>query len=257
MNNQQAVIRVENLCKGFDKGKCPVLDNISFSILPGETMAVIGPSGCGKTTLLYVLSGLLDPSSGIIKFHGRDKGRPGSDSAFILQDFGLFPWKTVEKNVSLGLEVKGTPAKLRKSITASLLKELGLDTMALRYPVEISGGQKQRVAIARALATEPDILLMDEPFSSLDAITREKLQNTILDTWQRRNLTYILVTHSVEEAVFLGKRIMVLSDRPAHISKIIANPGFGDYAYRTSHACFDKVREVRKSIQINISDVES
>jgi len=257
MNNQQAVIRVENLCKGFDKGKCPVLDNISFSILPGETMAVIGRSGCGKTTLLYVLSSLLEPSSGIIKFHGRDKDRPGSDSAFILQDFGLFPWKTVEKNVSLGLEVNGTPAKLRKSITASLLKELGLDILAFRYPVEISGGQKQRVAIARALATEPDILLMDEPFSSLDAITREKLQNTILDTWQRRNLTYILVTHSVEEAVFLGKRIMVLSDRPAHIRKMIANPGFGDYDYRTSNAYFDKVREVRKSIQIDISDVDA
>lgn len=243
------MIRVQGISKRFEPDEADVLDGISFSLSRGETLSIIGPSGCGKTTLLYILAGLLHPSEGTV---GKGEGG-GQDedvrTAFILQDYGLFPWKTVWENVALGPKLKGQTQKECREITTVLLDELGLDTLSDRYPVQLSGGQKQRVAIARALALDPSILLMDEPFSSLDAITRERLQDTLLHTWQDRHLTYILVTHSVEEAVFLGRDIMVLTDRPARVKGMIENPGFGETGFRMNHAFFEKVNEVRRAMR--------
>lgn len=240
-----AAISVQNLSKRFDAEGGMVLDNISFSLDTGETLSVIGPSGCGKTTLLYILSGLQRASAGSVRIHGKNsEGRTGR-CAFILQDFGLFPWKSVYENVALGMRLQQAAADVVAHRVTTLLAELGLKGLGKRYPVQLSGGQKQRVAIARALATDPAILLMDEPFSSLDAITRERLQSALLSIWGARRLTYIIVTHSVEEAVFLGSRILVLSDRPTRIKAVIDNASFGHPDLRSLDRYFDKVREVR------------
>ncbi len=243
------MIQAKNLCKMFDPEDGNVLDRISFSLKAGETLSVIGPSGCGKTTLLYILADLLSPSAGTIEIQEKNTG--GYDNtSFILQDFGLFPWKTVSENVSLPLKLRRTPLKDRQEVTGTLLKELGLSSLSSKYPVQLSGGQKQRVAIARALATDPDILLMDEPFSSIDALHRERLQNIILEIWHQRKLTYIIVTHSVEEAVFLGNYILVLTDRPARVKEVISNSGFGMQSYRRQSSYFDTVNQVRGVMEI-------
>jgi len=241
------MIHVEALTKRFDDASKNVLDRLSFSLAPGETLSIIGPSGCGKTTLLYILAGLLQPSNGRVAVGSREK--EGDGISFILQDFGLFPWKTVAQNVGLGLQIRKAPRAEQRNITEGLLEEMGIPEFGESYPAQLSGGQKQRVAIARALATSPKILLMDEPFSSLDALTREHLQNTILRTWLRRRITYVLVTHSVEEAVFLGGRILVLSDRPARIKADLVNEDFGSAELRFREAYSERVREVRRAME--------
>ena len=221
-------LSVENL--GRDYGRGPVLADLSFSLGRGETLAVIGPSGCGKSTLLRLLAGLDKPDQGAVRVS------EGARSAFILQDYGLFPWKTAEENVALPLLLHGKPPDVRQRATAAMLAELGLGGLEKRYPSALSGGQRQRVAIGRALITGPDILLMDEPFSSLDALTREHLQAVVLEMWQRRRLTCVLVTHSVAEAVFLGRHILVLGAEdagPARNRLWLDNPCFGDAACRT------------------------
>lgn len=212
-------------------------------------MSIIGPSGCGKTTLLYTLANLSSPTSGSIAIGSKHGDLSPCTTAIILQSFGLFPWKTVWENVALALKIRKTPKAEIYRVTAGLLEELGIDALASRYPVQISGGQQQRVAIARALATDPDILLMDEPFSALDALTREHLQNTLLAMWQKRRLTYVIVTHSVEEAVFLGRTIMILSDRPTRIRRIISNEGFGTQAFRMEDRYFETVRSIRRIME--------
>ena len=240
------MIAVHQLSKTFNPEDGAVLDGLSFELPAGETLAVIGPSGCGKTTLLYILAGLSAASAGKVKIGGR-RGR--GHTAFILQDFGLFPWKTAAQNIALALELKGANAASRHKVAETLLTELGLEGLGQRYPVQLSGGQKQRVAIARALATDPDLILMDEPFSSLDALTREHLQNTMVDMWQRKGLGYIIVTHSVEEAVFLGRRIAVLTDRPTRVKALIDNPSFGTADLRFKNCFFDRIREVRRVME--------
>ena len=243
------MIRVQEISKRFEPDEADVLDGISFSLSRGETLSIIGPSGCGKTTLLYILAGLLQPTEGSFRKGEEGGGDADVRTAFILQDYGLFPWKTVWENVILGPRLKGQDMKACREITTVLLDELGLGTLGDRYPVQLSGGQKQRVAIARALAIDPSILLMDEPFSSLDAITRERLQDILLHTWRERRLTFILVTHSVEEAVFLGRHIMVLSDRPARVKRMFENPGFGVPGFRMDPAYFEKVNQVRRAMR--------
>lgn len=243
------MIRVNSLCKTFEKERTPVLDDLSFCLSAGETLSIIGPSGCGKTTLLYILADLAAPTSGSIRINDASNGRSKRSTAFILQNYGLFPWKTVLENVALGLQIRKTSKAAVAEITAGIMEELGISALAARYPVQISGGQQQRVAIARALATNPDLLLMDEPFSALDALTREHLQNTLLAMWQKRRLTYIIVTHSVEEAVFLGSTIMILSDRPTRIRKVIGNDGFGNPDYRMQDQYFDRVRAIRRLLE--------
>jgi NitT/TauT family transport system ATP-binding protein len=241
------MIEVKDLSKRFQDGD-PILQGISFSMSRGETLSVIGPSGCGKTTLLYILAGLKQPSTGVARHVGGANGTP-SRTAFIFQDYGLFPWKTAAQNVGLAMKIRKTPLRTYRHKTHTLLEELDLTHVAHLYPSQLSGGQQQRVAIARALAMEPQLLLMDEPFSSLDAMTRERLQNTILQTWHARRLTTILVTHNVEEAVFLGQRILVLDGRPATVSAIIENHGFGQMQYRLENAFFDTVKQVRRAMR--------
>ena len=242
-------IEVENLCKTFDPIDGKVLDNVTFSLAAGDTLAIIGPSGCGKTTLLYILSGLMHPSSGDVKINASDSTETTDKIAFILQNFGLFPWKTVKQNISLGLKIRNIPKDDRQQIASKLMEELDLKPLSSRYPFQLSGGQQQRIAIARALATDPEVLLMDEPFSSLDAITRERLQSILLDTWRRRKLTYVIVTHSVEEAVFLGKYIMVLTNRPSRIKVLFANTGFDTPQFRLDDSYFDLIKQIREVME--------
>lgn len=240
-------IHVENLVRDYGQG--PVLDRLTFRLRAGETLAVIGPSGCGKSTLLYLLAGLDEPQSGSVGMAGPE-GKPPR-IAFILQDYGLFPWKTVWENVALPLELSGLPRPERDKAVRAMLAELQINGLEDRYPDQLSGGQRQRVAIGRALVTSPDILLMDEPFSSLDAITREQMQNLILDLWQRRSLTCVLVTHSVSEAAFLGKYVMVLGGKPARTTMWLENPWFGDPDSRSREGYFSVTRQIYEALARN------
>ncbi len=235
------MIRAESISMIYKDGTI-ALEGVSFSIAKGESCSVIGPSGCGKTTLLFILFGLLKPTEGEILINSKN-------IALILQDYGLFPWKTVYENVSLGLEIRGVKKEEQRKIVLPLLEKLGLKGFENHYPRQLSGGMQQRVAFARALALNPEVLLMDEPFSSLDALTREKLQNFLLKLWINNKVTMVLVTHSIEEAVFLGRKIVVLSQRPGRVLKIIDNPEMGSLDYRNREEFFEKCREVRKSIE--------
>ena len=223
----------------------PLFENFSLTISRGETWAILGSSGCGKTTLLYLLAGLRQPSAGQISIEGKPLSRPRPRSGLILQDYGLLPWSTVRENVELGLRVrkfygedgKHTPIDFQPGNNVSYwLKRLGIDEVADKFPSQISGGQRQRTAIARTLALEPDLLLMDEPFSSLDAITRGDLQNLTLTLCAEQNLTLVIVTHSIEEAAGLGEKILLLSEAPNQNGRIFENPNAGQSDYRSSQA---------------------
>ena len=243
----KAMIEAINISKVYPNG-IKALEDVTFSVEKGESYSIIGPSGCGKTTLLFIFSGILKPTTGKVLIDGNEINNPPKNIALILQDFGLFPWKTVYENVCLGLKIRGIEKNRQKKIVEKLLKDMGLYEFKNSYPKELSGGMQQRVAIARALALNPEIMLMDEPFSSLDALTREKLQNFLLELQNKDNITTVLVTHNIEEAVFLGKKIVILSPRPGRVVKIIDNQGMGDIEYRNKKEFFEKCREVRKSI---------
>lgn len=217
-----------------------VLNNISFTVKPRSSCAIIGPSGCGKTSLLFLLAGLLVPSVGEVAIPGNP--RRGT----ILQNYGLFPWKTVMQNIGLGLVLQKVAASTIAERTTALLDDMGLSGFGDHYPIELSGGMQQRVALARALAIQPEILLMDEPLSSLDALTRERLQNLIVDVWRSRAMTKVLVTHSIEEAVFLGQQVIVLSERPATVLYQLDNPEAGSERYRQSEMFFRRCTALRK-----------
>jgi len=225
--------------KGIDfawKPHLPLFLNFWWHLKKGESWAIIGPSGCGKTTLLYLLSGLIRPQGGEVRIGGVKLERPRPDSALILQDFGLLPWRTVMENIALGLEVRsfygpdGLHAPKRPlpeapdALVDYWLKRLGLEAVADHYPSQISGGQRQRTAIGRALVLGPDLLLMDEPFSSLDAPTRESLEELTLKLQAERGLTVITVTHSIEEAAFLGRKILCLGHPPHREPVVVEGP---------------------------------
>ncbi|AKX92927.1 ABC transporter ATP-binding protein [Neomoorella thermoacetica] len=225
------------------------LEDINLTIPAGQACVLIGPSGCGKTTLLYLLAGLLKPTRGEIRINGARVTRPRRQTAIILQDYGLLPWKTVWKNAALGLALRGCSRQRQQEILEPLLAALGLSGLEKRYPAQLSGGQKQRVAIARALSLEPDTLLMDEPFSALDALTREGLQQTLVDIRRQRCLTTVLVTHNIEEAVFLGQQIVVLTAAPGRLKAVLENPEAGTPDYRFSETFHRNCSRVRQLLQ--------
>ncbi|MDI6826539.1 MAG: ABC transporter ATP-binding protein [Candidatus Aenigmarchaeota archaeon] len=216
-----ALLEVKNVTKSFmNEKKILVLDNISFEANEDEFLAIVGPSGCGKSTLLRIIAGLETPDFGKILFHGKPLLAPTLKITMVFQHFGLLPWKTLLENIELPLEIQGLGPKERRERAMRFVKDVGLEDFIDVYPHGLSGGMKQRVGIARALALEPEILLMDEPFSSLDALTAEVLRKEVLDIWNdKTNITntFIMVTHSIEEAVFMADRVIVLSARPGKI----------------------------------------
>ncbi len=216
-------LEIRNLSKTFstEEGEMAALENISIEVTPAEFLCIIGPSGCGKTTLLRMVAGLDHPSSGEIILDGKEVKGPSPDRGMVFQEFSLFPWRTVLKNVEFGLEIKGVGDKARREIAEKYIELVGLQGFENHYPYELSGGMKQRVAIARALATEPSILLMDEPFGSVDAQTRNILQEELLEIWKRTKRTILFVTHSVDEAVYLADRVAVMSARPGCLVKCL------------------------------------
>lgn len=242
------MLEVRNLDKSYAGGR-KILEDISFQLAPGETLSIVGPSGCGKTTLLYLLCGLAAPDGGGVWLEGGKVTRPTRDVAIILQDFGLLPWKTVAENVALGLKLQGMGKGERLKRASRLLFELGLAGRERDYPSCLSGGEQQRVAIARAYALAPKLLLLDEPFSSLDALTREKLQDTLRATWSARRMPYVLVTHSVEEAICLGSTVLLLAGTPARVCARFENPGFARADLRDSREFYDLLRQVRRAME--------
>ncbi|WP_168793909.1 ABC transporter ATP-binding protein [Paraburkholderia aromaticivorans] len=216
-----AAIGVRNVTKGFHlkrRGHFSVLEDVSFNVKAGEFVTLVGPSGCGKTTLLDLVAGLAKPDRGQILIDGKAIEGPGLDRGIVFQQYALFPWKTALGNIEFGLEAKGVARAERTARARSFLELVGLGGFGDRYPHELSGGMKQRVAIARALSFEPAVLLMDEPFAALDAQTRETLQDELLRIWQRTGTTVVFITHSIDEAIYLGQRVLVMAAAPGRIT---------------------------------------
>jgi len=248
----------------------PLFEHFAWAVARGETWAILGPSGCGKSTLLTLLAGLKLPQGGEIVIGGEQIRRPRPQTGLILQDYGLLPWATVRENVELGLKLRsfygadGVHAPRAESnvprclvaenqeIFESVnkwLERLGLTQAAAQYPGQLSGGQRQRTAIARTLVLEPDLLLMDEPFSSLDAPTREGLQTLTLELAAEQGLTLMIVTHAIEEAALLGRQILLLNEPPNRQANVIENPGAGQPGYRESGEYVELCRELRGRMQ--------
>ena len=216
-------IIIDSLTKNFSgrSGNITALDNVSLQIEENEFVCVVGPSGCGKSTMLNVIAGLEKPSSGKVLMDGIEITGPGPERGVIFQQYALFAWLTVEKNVEYGLMIKKVPKPERKKIAKKYIEMVGLSDFSKAYPKELSGGMKQRVAIARAYANNPEILLLDEPFGALDAQTRSQLQEDLLNTWESEKKTCFFITHDVEEAVLLSQRIVIMSTRPGRIKEIV------------------------------------
>ena len=219
-------IEVRNLGIRFQTKAAPVeaVSAVSLHVQPGEFVSLIGPSGCGKSTLLNVVAGFLEPSSGQTLLDGRVIHGPGSDRGVVFQQYSLFPWMTVRKNVEFGLKLKGLASSERETQARTLLGLAGLLHFENHYPDQLSGGMKQRVGIVRALATSPQVLLMDEPFGALDSQTRVVMQEILTNMWQRLRLSVLFITHDIEEAVFLSDRIYVMTARPGRIKSEIVVP---------------------------------
>jgi len=216
-------VKVEHLFKTFMNKKTGVsteaLADMNLEVNAGELLCLVGPSGCGKTTLLRIVAGLEKASNGVVYVDGHEVSAPGPERGLVFQEFALFPWRSVMQNVAFGPEILGIPLSQRQYITERYIKLVGLAGTEHKYPAELSGGMKQRVAIARALANDPGILLMDEPFGSLDAQTRNLMQAELLRIWSETKKAIIFVTHNVDEAVYLADRIVVMSARPGRIKR--------------------------------------
>ncbi len=213
-------IELRHITLDYESAETPVtaLQGVSFSVEASEFLCVVGQSGCGKTTMLNIIAGFLKPTKGEILIGGKPVSGKGLDRGIVFQDFAqLFPWRTAQRNVEFGLEMKGISKEEREEIALRFLRLVNLEKFARSYPHELSGGMQQRVAIARALAYNPAVLLMDEPFAALDALTREEMQRFLVDVWRETRKTVIYVTHNVAEAVYLGDRIIVLSPHPGTI----------------------------------------
>jgi NitT/TauT family transport system ATP-binding protein len=236
------MIEISNL--SFNYGKEEVIKNIKLNIYKGSTCALIGPSGCGKTTLLYILAGLLQNYKGEVKINGKDHAGVRKETGLIFQNGGLLPWKSLWDNTALGLVARKADKNQIQEKVSSILEELDIVENKDKFPSQLSGGQKQRCSIGRTLVLEPDLLLLDEASSALDAINRERLQDLILRMYKKRGMTLVIVTHSIEEAVFLGQKIAVMEH--GRIKHIIDNPHFGDENIRLSEDYYRICLEVRK-----------
>ena len=213
-------IEVENISYEYDSGvgRVMAVSGVSFSVPPARFLCVLGPSGCGKTTILHMLAGFLRPSQGQIRIDGKAVAGRGQDRGIVFQDFAqLFPWRTARRNVEFGLEVRRVPAQERRETALRFLELVQLEKFADAYPHQLSGGMQQRVAIARALAYNPGVLLMDEPFAALDAMTRDEMQKQLTEVWQKTRKTVVYITHNVTEAVYLADEVIVLAARPGTV----------------------------------------
>jgi nitrate ABC transporter ATP-binding subunit len=218
-NAQADILTVRGVTKRFavGDGEVEALAPVDLAIPKGEFVCMIGASGCGKSTLLRIIAGFEEPTTGDVSIDGKPVTGPGSDRGMVFQDYALFPWMTVRQNISFGPRQRHLPREEIDKTTDEFVRMVGLERFADRHPNQLSGGMKQRVAIARVLANDANILLMDEPFGALDALTREQLQNELLQIWKRTGVTTIFVTHSVEEAVLLADRVLVMSAGPGRI----------------------------------------
>jgi NitT/TauT family transport system ATP-binding protein len=218
--SDNAIVEVKEVGKTYD-GSVEALASVSLALPQGRISTFLGPSGCGKTTLLKIIAGLISPSRGEIWVKGKKVDGPGPERAFVFQDFALLPWANVLRNVAFGLELRGLAVEKRHEIARRHIAEVGLESFAASYPHQLSGGMRQRVGLARALAVDADIILMDEPFSSVDEQTRRKFQEELLDLLEHKHKTVLFVTHSIEEAAYLSDQIVLLSPRPGTVSNII------------------------------------
>ena len=217
---REPIVEVRGISKVY-KGGVVALENVDLSFEKGHLTSLLGPSGCGKTTLLKIVAGLLEPSSGEIRVNGKKIEGPGPERAFVFQDFALMPWASVLENAAFGLKMQGIGKSEREDRARHYIAEVGLKGFESKYPHELSGGMRQRVGLARALAVNADILLMDEPFSAVDEQTRRKFQEDLIRLREVENKTFLFVTHSIEEAVYVSDRIVLLSPRPGRVSQII------------------------------------
>ncbi len=251
------MITVSNLSFHYRQ---PIFEHFEWAVSRGEAWAILGPSGCGKSTLLTLLAGLKLPQGGEIVIGGEKIRRPRPQTGLILQDYGLLPWATVRENVELGLKLRSfygadgihaprAKSKIHQHSVDFWLERLGLSQTAAQYPAQLSGGQRQRTAIARTLVLEPDLLLMDEPFSSLDAPTREGLQTLTLELAAEQGLTLIIVTHAIEEAALLGRKILLLHEPPNRMADIIENPGATRADFRRSAEYLELCHFLRESLR--------
>jgi NitT/TauT family transport system ATP-binding protein len=243
-------VRVSDLTKEFGDNKA--LGGVSFDIPRGELTSIIGPSGCGKTTTLKIIAGLVEATSGQVEVDGTRVTKPGPDRAFVFQDFALMPWATVLRNAAFGLELRGVPKAEREEIAREYVAKVGLAGSEDVYPHQLSGGMRQRVGLARALAVDADILLMDEPFASVDEQIRRKFQEDLLHLLAVEKKTVIFVTHSIEEAVYVSDQVVILTRGPSQVSKVV-RPGIdrsgGSDAIRRSPAYLDWVEQIWAELQ--------
>lgn len=218
---QEFWVRPESREEGKGLHRFLALDGLDLEVRDGELMTLVGPSGCGKSTVLDLVAGLAHPAAGSVQLDGREVAGPGLDRGVVFQQYTLLPWRTALGNIEFALEAGGVRRAERRERARQYLDLVGLADFAGRYPHELSGGMKQRVAIARSLAHEPEVLLMDEPYGALDAQTRERLQEELVGIWQRTGTTILFITHDIEEAVYLGQRVAVMTGRPGRIRELV------------------------------------
>jgi NitT/TauT family transport system ATP-binding protein len=253
MKDSLSILEIRNLGKIFNDTSRQILavDNITFSVSKGEFLCIVGPSGCGKTTILQLLAGLLPYSTGRILLEETPLNGPHKDISVVFQKPNLMPWRTVLDNIQLPLQIGGTPWKKARESARLYLNKVGLSDFADAYPKSLSGGMEQRVAVARALVRNPRILLLDEPFGALDSFTREKLNLELLSLWRDQNITAVMVTHNIREAVLLADRVLVLTPRPASIYREIPidlpRPRTEDIEYTREFV--DLTYKIRKAIK--------
>ncbi|MCD7845590.1 MAG: ABC transporter ATP-binding protein [Oscillospiraceae bacterium] len=222
-NDSAVKVKIDHVVKKFNSrnGEVVALNGMDLDVHENEFVCVVGPSGCGKSTILNIIGGLEAPTEGSVLVDGKPVEGPGPDRGIVFQQYALFPWLTVEKNVEFGLKLQGVDKEERAEITHKYLKMVDLEAFAKSYPKELSGGMKQRVAIARAYAVNPKVLLMDEPFGALDAQTRTQLQSELLETWEKEQKTCFFITHDVEEAIILAERVVVMCARPGRVKDVV------------------------------------